>query len=110
MSDFTAGEWFTILLAGIGAGAIVFHLCRLGERVRTRLLPAPEPDEDPPEWNPIGECICGRQVAGDDWHIIVAFQDDDEELGIQGGTAMSADFCAEHCPGGCRQGCAVPIP
>lgn len=53
-----------------------------------------------------GECVCGRVVFGEDWHLVVAESADDAALGIEGGqTAMSADFCAEHCPGGCRLGC-----
>jgi hypothetical protein len=53
------------------------------------------------------ECECGALVAGDDLHLVVAVQDDDllaaEGMSIVGGgTAMSAAFCAEHCPGGCR--------
>jgi hypothetical protein len=74
---------------------------------------APEDDPLEPEyWNPVGECICGLQVAGDDWHIVVAFSDDDDSLGMagDGGTAMSADFCAQHCPGGCRRGCPILTP
>lgn len=54
-----------------------------------------------------GECICGAVVTGDDLHLIVAISDDDTALGIEGSTAMSADFCAEHCPGGCLRGCVA---
>ena len=54
-----------------------------------------------------GECICGAEVSGDDLHVVVALADDDAKLGIEGSTAMSADFCGEHCPGGCRLGCAT---
>jgi hypothetical protein len=52
-----------------------------------------------------GECICGRELHGEDLHLVVAVSDDDSALGIDGHTAMSADFCAEHCPGGCTLGC-----
>lgn len=54
-----------------------------------------------------GECICGLEVAGDDLHLVVALSTDDAAIGVDGGgrTAMSADFCAEHCPGGCLLGC-----
>lgn len=53
-----------------------------------------------------GECICGKELHGDDLHLVVALSRDDAALGIEGGrTAMSADFCAEHCPGGCSQSC-----
>lgn len=37
-------------------------------------------------------------------HRVVSILDDDP---VQGGTAMAADFCAEHCPGGCLAGCAT---
>jgi hypothetical protein len=52
------------------------------------------------------ECVCGLLVGGADLHLVVAVQDDDvlaaEGMAIMGaGTAMSATFCAEHCPGGC---------
>jgi hypothetical protein len=53
-----------------------------------------------------GECVCGRLVEGDDWHLLVAGGGDDGTLGMgDGGSFMSADFCPAHCPGGCRQGC-----
>jgi hypothetical protein len=64
--------------------------------------------EPPPsQYRPrVGECICGRQLAGEDLHVVVAAADDDQALGIEGQTAMSADFCSSHCPGGCLRGCA----
>lgn len=59
-----------------------------------------------------GECICGKAVIGDDLHLVVALSDDDAALGIEAGgqTAMSADFCDEHCPGGCVRGCVASVP
>lgn len=57
---------------------------------------------------PQGECCapsCGLYVEGDDLHRIVALSDDDAALGIEGQTGMAADFCDEHCPGGCLHGC-----
>lgn len=59
----------------------------------------------PPRHKHVGECICGRQVAGDDLHMIVSVSEDDKRLGIEGSTAVSADFCADHCPGGCELRC-----
>lgn len=57
-----------------------------------------------------GECICGKEVAGPNLHMVIALSDDDASLGIKDGqTAMSADFCAEHCPGGCTQGCVASV-
>lgn len=57
----------------------------------------------------VGECICGKVIAGPDLHMVIAICDDDHHLGIEGSTAMSADFCAEHCPGGCVLGCDVTL-
>lgn len=55
------------------------------------------------------QCECGRLISGPDLHLVVAGGDDDADLGIDtsggGGTFMSAAFCPEHCPGGCRHGC-----
>lgn len=57
-----------------------------------------------------GECVCGRQVSGKHLHRVVALSSDDAALGIEGGgTAMSADFCREHCPGGCTRGCVSSV-
>lgn len=49
------------------------------------------------------ECeVCGGPAD----HRIVSGSEDDDVLGIiDGGTMMAADFCAEHCVGGCRKGC-----
>lgn len=53
-----------------------------------------------------GECVCGKVVTGKDLHVVMARSTDDAALGIEGGmTAMSADFCKAHCPGGCQRGC-----
>lgn len=52
------------------------------------------------------ECeVCGEPAD----HRIVSGYDDDTALGMgeSGGTMMAADFCAEHCPGGCRRGCVA---
>jgi hypothetical protein len=83
-------------------------LLRTGEAVRLVEFDDPEVDDD--GWNPTGECVCGKQVAGADWHLVVAVAEDDAALGIDGGSAMSADFCADHCPGGCRWGCVPSRP
>lgn len=54
----------------------------------------------------VGECVCGAEVSGDQLHTVIAAPEDDDDLGVgAGGTFMAADFCPEHCPGGCRQGC-----
>lgn len=54
---------------------------------------------------PVGECVCGKEVRGRQLHVVAAVSTDDQALGIDGMTAMSADFCSEHCPGGCLRGC-----
>lgn len=57
----------------------------------------------------VEECeTCGAELRGDDVHAIVAHFDD-AALGLDGsgGTMGRADFCAEHCPGGCARGCAT---
>ena len=51
--------------------------------------------------------ICGLELRGAQLHeVIDAGVDDDGVLSAQelmgGGTAMVAEFCAEHCPGTCR--------
>lgn len=71
----------------------------LDRKTRRETVPAPPPMG--------GECVCGRVVHGEDWHLVVALADDDGDLGIDGQTAMSADFCPDHCPGGCRLGCVA---
>lgn len=52
---------------------------------------------------PVEECeVCGAPAD----HRIVSGSDD-PVLGIHdGGTLLAADFCAKHCPGRCRAGCA----
>lgn len=56
-----------------------------------------------PVW--VAECETCEAPAE---HRLVAASGDDEALGItDGGTLMAADFCAEHCPGGCTLGCVA---
>jgi hypothetical protein len=68
----------------------------------------------PPPYVLRGECCapgCGVALVDGQVHLVGARSTDDERLGIDtGGTAMSADFCAEHCPGGCVLGCADVTP
>lgn len=45
--------------------------------------------------------ICGREVRGRALHEVRRGQDDTEIS--DGGTWMAAEFCPEHCPGGCLQ-------
>ena len=74
-------------------------LTRLARWWLTRKQPAPPVHVD--------ECeVLGCDTPAD--HRLVADFDDDEALGVEaGGTLMAADYCAEHCPGGCRKGCPV---
>lgn len=72
---------------------------------RRRALAAPEPV-------PMVECERGCEVPRDTAHVVFALADDDAALGIEAGgqTAMSQDYCAEHCPGGCLRGCVPSTP
>lgn len=55
----------------------------------------------------VGECTtCAADLTADQRHTLVSLADDDAVLGIEGQTAMSADYCGGHCPGGCTRGCA----
>jgi hypothetical protein len=67
----------------------------------------------PPPYVLRGECCapgCGVALVDGQVHLVGARSTDDERLGIDtGGTAMSADFCAEHCPGGCQHGCVASV-
>lgn len=70
----------------------------------------PSPVSEPALYVPWGECAavgCGVELHGDDIHVLVRMSEDDELLGIEGQTAVSADYCGEHCPGGCQHGCAT---
>lgn len=58
----------------------------------------------------VGECECSAQLTRRQRHLVVATFDDDDELAggsSFGSTAMSADFCGRHCPGGCDRGCVA---
>jgi hypothetical protein len=64
----------------------------------------------PDPYVPSGECCapgCGVEVRGDALHAVVELSTDDDALGIDGQTGMAADYCGEHCPGGCRHGCVA---
>lgn len=62
-----------------------------------------------PRPEPPAPCFDECERCGDTGdHMVVAEAGDDDAIGIdQGGTLMAATFCAEHCPGACRRGCAV---
>lgn len=45
---------------------------------------------------------CGIEMPLDDAHLLVATFDE-PEFGMGAGTAMSAAYCADHCPGGCNR-------
>ncbi len=52
---------------------------------------------------------CSTPLEGENHHQIVDRAIDDSEADIRkngGGTAMVADYCSEHCTGGCNRGCA----
>lgn len=87
----------------LAAVALALHILRLLDRP-TPDQPRPAPTDDRRH----GWCeICGTELHGRQLHeVIDAGVDDDGILSAQelmgGGTAMVAEFCGEHCPGGCR--------
>lgn len=53
--------------------------------------------------------VCGAEISIVVAHLVTDAFDDDHILAAKpafGGTGMSAAYCSNHCPGGCRQGCA----
>lgn len=61
----------------------------------------------PPLGGRTEECeVCGAEISIVVAHLVTATFADDEKIGMaDGGTAMSAAYCSNHCPGGCRLGC-----
>lgn len=47
---------------------------------------------------------CQRPLREREVHTLAAV-DEVAVDGVLGGTAVSADYCAAHCPGGCHRGC-----
>lgn len=102
----------TVCLIAIAVGSVAFFGSLALRRRRE--------DPEPPSWAlneltpPQGteECVCGRLVARGslEHHLVVSIPGDDAALAggpVTGGSAVVADFCPEHCPGGCNQGCEV---
>lgn len=61
------------------------------------------PQPDAPDRH--GWCeTCGVELSGADLHEVVAtFDDSDLDVDTGGGgTGIAAEYCAVHCPGGCR--------
>lgn len=56
-------------------------------------------------------CECSAELTEAERHVIVS-EGDFSDVGerMAGGWFMAATLCAEHCPGGCRQGCPVVVP
>lgn len=46
---------------------------------------------------------CGLVLPVSAAHIVAEILDDEGEPSWGGGGAMVAEYCAEHCPGGCNQ-------
>lgn len=86
----------------LAAVALGLHIVRLLDQPRDASR-APADDDRRHGW-----CeVCGIELRGAQLHeVIDAGVDDDGILSAQelmgGGTAMVAEFCAEHCPGTCR--------
>lgn len=100
----------TALLSCLALIVLVMAITALGLLI-LRLLDDPHPPEAPPA--PGGDrrhgwCeVCGDELHGDQLHEVTdADLDGDGALSTQelmgGGTAMTAEFCGDHCPGGCR--------
>ena len=99
----------TALLACLALIVLVMAITVLGLLI-LRLLddPRPRPTPAPASDRRHGWCeVCGDELHGPQLHEVTdADVDRDGALSTQelmgGGTAMVAEFCAEHCPGACR--------
>ena len=102
----------TGLLACLAIVALVMAITALGLLI-LRLLDDPRSAATPARPAPAGDrrhgwCeVCGAELHGPQLHEVTdADVDRDGALSTQelmgGGTAMVAEFCAEHCPGDCR--------
>jgi len=100
----------TALLACLALIVLVMAITALGLLI-LRLLDDPRQPEARPA--PDGDrrhgwCeVCGDELHGPQLHEVTdADVDDDGVLSAKelmgGGTAMVAEFCADHCPGSCR--------
>lgn len=100
----------TALLACLALIVLVMAITALGLLI-LRLLDDPRPPEARPA--PVGDrrhgwCeVCGLELHGPHLHEVTdAAVDDDGILTtgelMGGGTAMTAEFCPDHCPGTCR--------
>ena len=99
----------TALLACLALIVLVMAITALGLLI-LRLLDDPRPRQAPA---PAGDrrhgwCeVCGLELHGPHLHEVTdAAVDDDGILTtgelMGGGTAMTAEFCPDHCPGTCR--------
>lgn len=96
---------FTIgLLIGLAALIILLSIPELAARIRRRR----STHGHHPAASRTEQCeICGAEISIVVTHLVTTtFTDDDTIIGGTGGTAMSAAYCTNHCPGGCTKGCA----
>lgn len=102
----------TALLACLALVALVMAITVLGLLI-LRLLDDPRSAATPARPAPAGDrrhgwCeVCGLELHGPHLHEVTdAAVDDDGILTtgelMGGGTAMTAEFCPDHCPGTCR--------
>ena len=99
----------TALLACLALIVLVMAITVLGLLI-LRLLddPRQRPTPAPASDRRHGWCeVCGDELHGPQLHEVTdADVDRDGALSTQelmgGGTAMVAEFCADHCPGSCR--------
>ena len=90
-------NWLRLALTALACGCGAYAALVIFER---RRKPKPR----------MQECeVCGKPAD----HRLIAHATDDARLAggaVMGGTIMAADYCAEHCPGGCLQGCVASEP
>lgn len=48
------------------------------------------------------ECTCGRRLPVSKAHLVTAVFEGEEERAMGGMTAVVAEYCPAHCPGGCN--------
>ena len=105
----------TALLACLALVVLVLAAVALGLHILRLLEPPRDTSRGPgPATVDVdrrhGWCeVCGIELHGPQLHEVTDADVDDDgilttgEL-MGGGTAMTAEFCGEHCPGGCRDG------
>lgn len=96
------------VIFGIALGVIGVLLLRYLRQILDRIFDKWKPSQA----NPFYECpYCPPHTGMDPkkvHRLVRIYSDDDEEVGIDErdkGTAVAAEYCKKHCPGGCMSGC-----